>query len=120
MERKATLGEILIVLMMNKIFAEDWNDDQQWKRFIIHVKKSRVTIEVDERYSSIPSPAWARRSDESEHMVSWWSVDWPSIMAAIIDHSIWWHLYVMIVLLLMFVRVQHIIDQRVSDFDIDD
>ena len=28
-----------------------------------------MTIQVDERYSSIPAPAWAQRSEKSEHMV---------------------------------------------------
>ena len=106
LERQAASGEIFIVLMIDK----DWCSWLNWwsaimKSFIIYVKKSRVTIEVDERYSSIPAPAWARRSDKSEHMVGWWSVVWSSIMAAIIDHSICWQFYVVIVLLLMFVRV---------------
>ena len=28
-----------------------------------------MTIQVDERYASIPAPAWAQRSEKSEHMV---------------------------------------------------
>ena len=85
LERKATFGEILIVLMIDRDFC--WG----WQRLVLviemmicnetfhHEKKSRVTIEVDERYSSIPAPSWAQRSEKSEHMVSWWLFHWPSI-----------------------------------------
>merc|ERR1712032_1326688 len=40
------------------------------KQKIMQMKmKMTMTIKVDERYASIPAPAWTQRSEKSEHMV---------------------------------------------------
>ena len=113
-----------------EIFAEDDKDWCWWlkwwlamKRFIIYEKKVKSnnwgwwTLFVYSR-----SFLGTKIREEWTHgelviislTINLWWWQWLLII------GILWHLYVIIVLLLMFVRVQRIIDHRVSNFDIDD
>ena len=131
LERKATFGEILIVLMIDRDFC--WG----WQRLVLVIEM----MISNETFHHL----WKKKVKSNNW--GWWTLfvysrsclgtkireEWTHGELVIISLTInlwWWqwlliigarwHLYVNFVILLMFVRVQRIIDHRVSNFDIDD